>query len=54
MTEPERWHWCPVCEDSTAQTVELVQDIPWWACSCGTLVAHLDETGAELSAEGEP
>lgn len=56
MIEAERWYYCGVCEDSTAQVIETVLEVPWWACShCGTLVAHLDETGAESSAdEGNP
>lgn len=52
MIEAERWHWCESESDSTLQTVELVQEIPWWACcSCGLLIARLSDDGAELSAD---
>lgn len=45
MIESERWHWCESESDSTLQVVELVQEVPWWACcSCGALISRLDET----------
>lgn len=46
MIEPERWHWCDTCCDSTLQVVELVQELPFWACSeCGVI--------SPLSADSE-
>lgn len=52
MIEAERWHYCEVCADSTLQVVELVQDLPFWACAeCG-VISPFAVDGAEPSAEG--